>query len=53
MFIETEVLPKIERDYHVKFTSDPEGRATMGGSSRRGVRVHDSVVSPPISTDAC
>jgi enterochelin esterase family protein len=32
-FIETEVLPRIERDYNVKFTSDPEGRATMGGSS--------------------
>jgi enterochelin esterase family protein len=32
-FIETEVLPRIEKDYNVKFTSDPEGRATMGGSS--------------------
>lgn len=32
-FIETEVLPRIERDYNVKFTSDPQGRATMGGSS--------------------
>ena len=33
MFIEKEVLPKIENDYHVKFTADPNGRATMGGSS--------------------
>jgi iron(III)-enterobactin esterase len=33
MFIEKEVLPKIEKDYNVKFTSDPNGRATMGGSS--------------------
>ncbi|HEV7927714.1 MAG TPA: alpha/beta hydrolase-fold protein [Verrucomicrobiae bacterium] len=33
MFIETEVLPKIEQDYNVKFTTDPNGRATMGGSS--------------------
>ena len=33
MFIETEVLPRIERDYKVNFTKDPEGRATMGGSS--------------------
>jgi enterochelin esterase family protein len=33
MFIEKEVLPKIEKDYHVKFTTDPDGRATMGGSS--------------------
>ena len=32
-FIETEVLPRIERDYQVQFTKDPEGRATMGGSS--------------------
>jgi iron(III)-enterobactin esterase len=33
MFIETEVLPKIEKDYNIKFTTDPNGRATMGGSS--------------------
>ena len=32
-FIETEVLPKIAKDYQLKFTQDPEGRATMGGSS--------------------
>jgi enterochelin esterase family protein len=32
-FIETEVLPRIQREYHVTFTKDPEGRATMGGSS--------------------
>ena len=32
-FIETEVLPKIAADYHVTFTQDPDGRATMGGSS--------------------
>ncbi len=32
-FIETEVLPRVEKDYHVAFTKDPEGRATMGGSS--------------------
>ena len=32
-FIETEVLPRIARDYGIRFTSDPEGRATMGGSS--------------------
>ncbi len=32
-FIETEVLPRIEKDYQVAFTKDPEGRATMGGSS--------------------
>jgi len=32
-FIESEVLPRIEKDLGVKFTKDPEGRATMGGSS--------------------
>ena len=32
-FIEAEVLPRIGKDYNVKFTTDPEGRATMGGSS--------------------
>ena len=32
-FIETEVLPKISKDYNVTFTQDPEGRATLGGSS--------------------
>ncbi|HEX3719866.1 MAG TPA: alpha/beta hydrolase-fold protein [Verrucomicrobiae bacterium] len=32
-FIETEVLPRVEKEYNVKFTSDPQGRATMGGSS--------------------
>jgi enterochelin esterase family protein len=32
-FIETEVLPLLARTYGVRFTDDPEGRATMGGSS--------------------
>lgn len=32
-FIETEVLPKISQDYHVRFTKDPNGRMVMGGSS--------------------
>mgnify|MGYP001550707349 CR=1 FL=1 len=32
-FIEAEVLPRVARDYHVTFTHDPDGRATMGGSS--------------------
>jgi enterochelin esterase-like enzyme len=32
-FIETEVLPRITRDYQVAFTTDPEGRATFGESS--------------------
>jgi iron(III)-enterobactin esterase len=32
-FVETEVLPRVEKQYNIKLTKDPEGRATMGGSS--------------------
>jgi enterochelin esterase-like enzyme len=32
-FVEKEVLPLVESECHVKLTKDPEGRATMGGSS--------------------
>jgi enterochelin esterase-like enzyme len=32
-FIEAEVLPRVMREANVKLTKDPEGRATMGGSS--------------------
>jgi len=32
-FVETEVLPRVEAEAHVKLTKDPEGRATTGGSS--------------------
>jgi enterochelin esterase family protein len=32
-FVETEVLPLVKTQYHVKLTKDPNGRATMGGSS--------------------
>jgi enterochelin esterase family protein len=32
-FIEHEVLPRVEKNYGVKLTRDPEGRATMGTSS--------------------
>ncbi|HEX4121834.1 MAG TPA: alpha/beta hydrolase-fold protein [Verrucomicrobiae bacterium] len=32
-FIETEVLPRVETNYNVKLTKDPDGRATMGTSS--------------------
>jgi len=32
-FVETEVLPLVEKQYNLKLTKDPEGRATMGGSS--------------------
>jgi iron(III)-enterobactin esterase len=32
-FVETEVLPEVERQFKVWLTKNPEGRATMGGSS--------------------
>ncbi len=32
-FIENEVLPRVEKDLGVTLTKDPDGRATMGGSS--------------------
>ncbi len=32
-FVEREVLPLVEQKFNVKLTSDPDGRATMGGSS--------------------
>jgi hypothetical protein len=32
-FVEKEVLPRVEAEAHVKLTNDPDGRATMGGSS--------------------
>ena len=32
-FIQAEVLPRVEKDFGVTLTKDPEGRATMGGSS--------------------
>jgi len=32
-FVETEVLPRVTQLYGVRFTHDPDGRATMGGSS--------------------
>ena len=32
-WVEQEVLPRVEKEAHVKLTKDPDGRATMGGSS--------------------
>jgi enterochelin esterase family protein len=32
-FVEAEVLPLVEKNYNVKLTKDPDGRATMGASS--------------------
>src|SRR5260221_1604833 len=66
-FIETEVLPRVAKDYNVTFTKDPEGRATMGGSSgaacaftmawfhpelyRRGLRFFGAYVGQEFSPD--
>ncbi len=32
-FVQSEVLPRVEQEAHVRLTHDPDGRATMGGSS--------------------
>jgi iron(III)-enterobactin esterase len=32
-FVEAEVLPRVEKDYGVTLTRDPDGRMTLGGSS--------------------
>jgi hypothetical protein len=32
-YIQTEVLPRVEKSYNVKLTKDPDGRAAMGNSS--------------------
>jgi enterochelin esterase-like enzyme len=32
-FVETEVLPRVEKECNVRLTKDPDGRATMGCSS--------------------
>ena len=32
-FVEAEVLPRVEKDYGVTLTKDPDGRMTLGGSS--------------------
>lgn len=36
-FVEAEVLPRVEKEAHVKLTKDPEGRMTFGGSSGAAV----------------
>jgi enterochelin esterase-like enzyme len=32
-FVESEVLPRVEKNYRIRLRRDPGGRATMGGSS--------------------
>ncbi len=36
-FIQAEVLPAVEKNFRVRLTQDPDGRATMGGSSGAAV----------------
>ena len=36
-FVESEVLPRVEKEANVKLTKDPEGRMTFGGSSGAAV----------------
>ena len=45
-FVETEVLPLVEKQYNVKLTKDPDGRATMGCSSGRLGGADHGVVPP-------
>jgi len=39
-FVEKGVLPLVEKQYNVKLTKDPEGRATMGSSPYRLPLIH-------------
>ena len=52
-FVETEVLPLVEKQCNVKLTKDPEGRATMGVQLRRVGGADHGVVSPRSATTAC
>jgi hypothetical protein len=45
-FVETEVLPLVERQYDVKLTRDPEGRGDDGRQFRWLGGIHHGVVSP-------
>ena len=45
-FIEKEVLPKISKDYHIKFTTRPRRPRDDGRQLRRRGGVHHGVVSP-------
>ena len=45
-FVETEVLPLVEKQCNVKLTKDPDGRATMGCSSGGRCGDEHGVVSP-------
>ena len=45
-FVETEVLPLVEKQYNVKLTKDPEGPGDDGRQFRRVGGVDHGVVSP-------
>jgi len=53
-FVEHEVLPKVTQDYSVTLTSDPAGRAVMGGSSAGSAAFTMAWLSPHLySRVAC
>ena len=52
-FIETEVLPRIERDYKVKFTDRSRRPGDHGRQFRRCRGVHDGLVSSRSSIGGC
>ena len=52
-FVETEVLPLVEKQYNVTLTKDPDGRATMGCSSGGVGGADHGVVSPRAAITAC
>src|SRR5437588_10575884 len=47
-FVETEVLPRAAKEAGVKFTNDPDGRATMGGSSGGAAAAPHADVGPSL-----
>ena len=47
-FIEAEVLPAVEKHYHVKLARNPDGRAVMGCSSGAAAALVDGLVPPGV-----
>ena len=52
-FVETEVIPLVEQQCNVKLTRDPEGRATMGGSSGASAALIMAWYHPECITACC
>jgi predicted alpha/beta superfamily hydrolase len=45
-FVEQEVLPRVEKQYALKLSRNPEARTTMGGSSGGSCCFDNGLVSP-------